>query len=535
MKAKRGKVDATSIVDMVAAGWAAALEVPAVDLDANFFALGGDSLTAMHVLGTIQDELGVPATFADLLQAPELGAFVDRISKLSKAGTTRKRRRTTPLTPVQHARWQGRRGNTGAEVFWVHEIEGALNVDALGRAVDALVRRHEILRTVFPRRILRPRQVVTPFRPGLLRMVDLTKEARQQRLSTVVQRIVDEDFREFDFERGPLFRATLVTFAPRRHVFSIAGSEMVVDASVRKLVVDAVSTLYELYDREGSDENYPYPRAQYSDYAQERRALVPRSRYHEQLFYWREKVRTTTAGLSVPGMTQPPSTAEPRDPPTRSLQLDGRLVADVRRTARALSTTPFNVLAAGFVILVHAVADVEVPTFTTTLSHRDVAGADDLVGSFYNNVLVVVPLRDDIKCGSDLVVATAAATGEAFRHGDVPLSVALRLRKDSPAPSQLRTDSVRFQLHTAAGELRLPRLRVRPVQPPWTPVLDFYVAATETDAGGLDLYFSCRHDVPRVVVDNSLAAYRRVVRAIVDDPGVPLDRLLRTAREALRR
>lgn len=529
----------TQVAGVVEQAWTSALGVDGADGHDNFFALGGDSLTAMRLLGAIQEETGLPVTYSDLLNTPDLGPFIDHLSRMKadgSGGRVSRRARVGPLTPVQLHHWRSRKGHSSAEVYWAYEIEGGLDIEALRGALQELVRRHEILRSTFRRRFLRARQVVGPVRDDVLRVVDLSDMGpKQHRTATALRQIVEEDYQSFDFSRGPLLRATLAIIGPRRYIFSIAGSEMVIDASVRRLFASALGTLYELLHEGKSAEDYPYPRMQFSDYVAHRKALVNRSGYQDQLLYWREKVRSLEPGVEVAGVVERGPDAKPVSPPVRTLQLTRDAVADVRRTGRELSTSAFNVLTAAFAVVLHAVAENEAPAFTTTFSHRDVAGADELIGSFYNNVLVAVPLGEDVKSGADVVAATVAATSEAFQHSEVPLGMVLQLRKAHPTGTQLRSDSVRFQLHTHPGEIRFPGVRMRPVQPPWTPALDLYLSATETPSGALDLSFTCRADLPRVIVENTLPAYRRVLRLLTSDPDVPADDLLHAAKTTLRR
>lgn len=46
------------------------LELPHVDVDSNFFELGGDSLLAIRVLSAIARDCGIELSFGDFIDAP---------------------------------------------------------------------------------------------------------------------------------------------------------------------------------------------------------------------------------------------------------------------------------------------------------------------------------------------------------------------------------------------------------------------------------------------------------------------------------
>lgn len=527
----------------IATAWAGVLGIDEVAPDDNFFALGGDSFAAVRLLAAVDELTGVALTFADVLEAPVLQEFAARVAERAGKPTRTKRRRrnstTAPMTFMQSWRWRVRKRNpTSAEVWWLYEIEGALDVDALSRAVDELAVRHEILRTVFRRRFGRRRQIVQPLQPGLLRLVDPsadgTKRLRSNEVTEAAQRVIAEDFETpFDYERGPLFRATLIVMGQQRYLFSFVGNEMVMDASCRGVVTASLSTLYALLAEGGSAEDYPYPPIQFRDYAWEQRARTKRSQHLSDLAYWRDKIRSLEPGVGLRGHTLPATIDWTVPIPDRTLDLSPKLHAEIRETARAFSMSTFNVLTAGFAVMFHAMADTDTPAFTTTIALGDVRGADQLIGTFYNVILIAVPLAG-MSTADDLLRATSETTKEAFLHGHALFPEVERLRRVAPPDdSLLDTTHVRFQLHDEPGEFQFPGVRMRPVPPAFKSMHHFYVMATITARDGLAFYLSSRPDFPRQIVNNFLPAFRRVLELLSDDPGVELATLIDTASRGL--
>src|SRR5262249_33164332 len=97
-------------------------------------------------------------------------------------------------------------------------MNGNLNVAALERTLDEIVRRHEVLRTVFVTAAGQPRQVVTQHQPRTLEVIDLSGLSQVDREAEAKARIAAEAQRPFDLSRGPLLRAELLRLAEDEHV-----------------------------------------------------------------------------------------------------------------------------------------------------------------------------------------------------------------------------------------------------------------------------------------------------------------------------
>src|SRR6478609_6380313 len=111
-----------------------------------------------------------------------------------------------PLSPAQHGVWVVGQFLTDNALYGVHRelwLRGRLDAAALRRALDELVRRHEILRTTY-RGDVEAVQVIGPARGAAFEIVDAYGRDHAVELAGAELR------RPFDLERGPVFRATLL-------------------------------------------------------------------------------------------------------------------------------------------------------------------------------------------------------------------------------------------------------------------------------------------------------------------------------------
>ena len=143
---------------IVAEVFAEVLGVDRVGLDDDFFALGGDSLIATRVSARLQLALGREVPVRYLFDASTVGDLAEYLHR-HRGGPARPplrvmpRPERVPLSYAQQRLWFLNRFEGGVATYnmpTAFRISGALDVEALGAALDDVLARHESLRTIFP-------------------------------------------------------------------------------------------------------------------------------------------------------------------------------------------------------------------------------------------------------------------------------------------------------------------------------------------------------------------------------------------------
>ncbi len=204
--------------ELLAEIWAGVLRVPRVGVEDSFFDLGGDSLLATRLVSRVREALGVELPLRALFEAPTVAGLAAWIGESETEALPPIRRipreGSLPLSFAQERLWLVDRLAPGLAVYnlpYAVRLRGELDVPALERALNEITRRHEALRTSFALVAGEPRQVVHPFEPWELAVVDLTA-AQFAEHSLAMGR------RPFDLEREPrLLRAELARLGPRDH------------------------------------------------------------------------------------------------------------------------------------------------------------------------------------------------------------------------------------------------------------------------------------------------------------------------------
>ncbi|HEY0014879.1 MAG TPA: amino acid adenylation domain-containing protein, partial [Longimicrobium sp.] len=289
----------TPVEEVLAGIWAEVLGLERVGVEESFFERGGHSLLATRVVSRVREVFGVELPLRALFEGPTVAELAGRVEEMRRAGLpvlppVVPTERTEPplLSFAQERLWfldRFERG-TSYNLPFTLRLRGALDVDALERALGEIVRRHEALRTVFAEVDGSPVQVIAPSSGLPVPVKDLSHLPEETREAEVQRELVEEGgARPFDLSAGPLFRAALLRLGAEEHVLLLSMHHIVSDGWSMGVLYRELSALYEAY-REGRTSPLPELPVQYADYAVWQRAQLEGEALDQQLSYWRERL-----------------------------------------------------------------------------------------------------------------------------------------------------------------------------------------------------------------------------------------------------
>jgi len=176
--------------------------------------------------------------------------------------------------------------NTSYNVPRTRRVVGPLDVEALRRAFDVLVARHEILRTTYGFHEEQAVQVVNGPRPVDLRVVDVSNLSPDQRAAETERLVLEQARRPFDLSRDQILRVTVIRHGDAEHVLHLDSHHIAFDGWSREILFRELSALY----REavgGAAANLPALPIQYADYAIFEREHLAGDRLERLLGYLR--------------------------------------------------------------------------------------------------------------------------------------------------------------------------------------------------------------------------------------------------------
>ncbi|MER5428955.1 non-ribosomal peptide synthase/polyketide synthase [Streptomyces sp. NPDC002588] len=379
--------------------YARALRVPAVTIDDDFFALGGDSIVAIQLL-VLARRAGLELTPRDVFRhrtaaqlatvartaadpdesadAPWPQPTEDELATL-QGGFPLTITEVLPLGPLQegfffHALVDGTEHDAYV-VQQVIELVGPVDGDHLRRAAQRLLDRHAPLRACF-RQLPdgRPAQVVPAGVDLPWREVDLSAQEPGVRAGLAETVAADERARRFDLARPPLLRCALVRFGEDRSRLVLTFHHIVADGWSLPVLHRELLALY-------GEEPASLPEvAPYRDYL----ARIARADREAARDAW----RSALAGIDGPTRLIETPAAGPIEPAQIRVELPERTTARLAARAREHGVTLGTVLQAAWGLLLAGLTDRRDIVFGTTVSGRDAAvdGIDSMVGLFINTL-----------------------------------------------------------------------------------------------------------------------------------------------------
>jgi len=531
--------------ELVAGAFAELLNVEAVGVHDDFFALGGHSLLATRLVSRLRKILGVEIELRRVFEAPTVAQIAARVESASSEAPELSPIAVQPRPPgearfplsfAQERLWILDRlepGNTAYNIPMAVEFRGELEWGHLAGSFQALIARHEALRTTFVREGDRPLQVIHERAAFSLPAVDLGRLEPGCRGRELERALAREAATPFSLERGPLLRALLLSWEgpPRRPTASRLVLDLhhaVADGWSAGVMMREIAVCYRA-SLAGETAVLPRLPVQYADWAVWQRRFLEGAELERQVGYWRERLAGLPPALDLP-------TDRPR-PAVRSFRggrvhgsIDPALTAALQALARRSGVTLFAVLLTAFKLLVARHAGADDLAVGTPIAGRRRAEAEGLVGIFLNTLVLRTELdsaEGDGPTFSELLARIWETARGAYAHQDVPferLLDELRPERDlSRTPLfQVFFNMLNLPLETAD----LGPARLEPVAMPDAPAkFEITLYARESGRGiELDWVYNAELFKPERMAELA-AQYRLVLEQAVASPERPVGAL----------
>ncbi|MCF6522532.1 non-ribosomal peptide synthetase [Streptomyces sp. JJ36] len=491
----------------VAALWAEVLKTDVVSAGDDFFDLGGHSLLAGRVVSRLSRRYGRRIPVRTLFDNPTVTALAARLDaeteteaeadagtaagpspavpppgapeapapaarpappgpaagdgpvplpRAAESGGPAPGHVLLPASPGQARLWFLHRLDPGSATAYLMsgqvEIHGHVDEDALQRAVDVLVDRHESLRTALVDVDGEPRQAIAPHATVSLDRGDLRTLPQSAREEEAGRLLREAATRPFDLTRAPLLRLTLLRTGADRRVLSLVLHHAICDRWSVAVLVRELVTVYEALT-EGREPDLPPLPVQYADHAAWQRARLDSPETEAQLAHWREKLR------DLPVVDLP--TDHPRPPvqtfhgAVRTRTLPGEVLRTLEHIGRREGATLFMVLLAAYYVLLQRYSGRHDLAVGSPVAGRGRPETEGLIGFFVGNLVLRTDLSSD-PAFTGLVARVRDTCLDAYAHADVPFE---RLVEETGAARDLSRTPL-FQTVFSFGNVEVPQTRM---------------------------------------------------------------------------
>jgi hypothetical protein len=422
------------------------------------------------------------------------------------------------------SRYQSDPDNVGYNIAYTLRLSGDLDVEALRRSLNEIVRRHEVLRTRFDTVSGRAVQLIEESLVLNLELVDLSqlpeseREARGQELARA------EPTAPFNLRRTPLLRVGLVRLAAQEHLLWLTTHHIVFDGASAGVLFGELGRLYTAY-REGRPSPLDELPFQYGDYAVWERDWLQGPALEEQLGYWRRQLR----GMKPLELPANRSRSEVQSSWGASLYmtLPPELAERIRQLSRREGVTLYMLLLAAFKVLLSRYCKQEDICVGSPASARTLPGTESLIGFFANAMVIRTDLGGNPSF-RELLRRVRDVTLGAYKHQDMrfeklleglelpgpPFRVIFTLQSKPAAPFELPGLSVSFL--NVAADAGVPSFLLRSD-------LDVYLQEVEGGFRGFWVYSPDLFD--EATVSRLIECFRLILAEMVRDPEKTLDNL----------
>ncbi|MES2733434.1 MAG: non-ribosomal peptide synthase/polyketide synthase [Bacteroidota bacterium] len=505
--------------------WQTLLSVDKVGMHDNFFELGGHSLLATRVVSAVRKALDVELTVKDFFLYPsiaELSIYLQAQTKgsLLPAIEVIERPALIPLSFSQERLWfiDQLEGSLAYHMPVALRLKGALNHDAITLALQAIVNRHEVLRTVIDQEEGQPYQRVLPPNQWQLTIVEA---ADNDALSAALATYLDTPF---DLTKDAMLRAQLIRVSENEHILVMVMHHIASDGWSTGILVQELVELYSAYLENRPAQIEPLA-IQFADYALWERTYLDGAVLEQKLAYWQTKLAGVET-LNLPTDYPRPavkSTAGVMTP----IHLDKDLANQLQKLAKEQGATLYMTLLAAFKVLLHRYSGQVDICVGSPISGRTQQEMEALIGFFVNTLA----LRSDLSHNPSFVTLLKQVkhtTLGAYDNQEAPFEKVVEAVVKERDLSRSPLFEVMFILQNLP---EVPNMNVGDVQlsayemQHSTAQFDLTIALEDSGEGLTGYAEYCVDLFTEETIQRMIGHYTEILRGIVQAPATPIGSL----------
>jgi amino acid adenylation domain-containing protein len=534
--------------------WQELLGIGQIGIHDNFFEMGGNSLMATQLLSRLRQVFTVAIPLETVFDNTTIGQLAKALNVYKRAAAAREPKPAAPVIaepvirledaakekipsplvaqarperlplsftlvprerplrlPLSHAQqrlWfitQLEENSTQYNIPEALRLHGELDCEALERAINAIVARHEILRTRFTEVDGEPIQIIEPELQIALSMKDcsaLNEAAQEEKIAEAARK---ELAQSFNLTTGPLLRVKLLKLGDQEYVLFRTFHHIVSDGWSRGIFTRELMVLYEAF-REGRENTLEPLPLQYADFALWQREFLDEEAVERELEYWKEKLKGIPEQLPL---------AHDRPRPLRQTfaaelsqaTVPAETVAALRHLGQERQATLYMTLLAVFALLLRRYSGQDDIIVGSPVANRQDSRLEQLIGLFVK-----------------FLAGVRRSALEAYLHQDVPFEKLVEELSPQRSLNVTPIFQVLFAMQNAPVSVhRLQNLAFEPIRGGHSTVrTDLEVHAYE-HSGQITFYWLYKRDLfDRWRIEQMSRHYVRMLELVLANPDWPV-------------
>ncbi|HEY1388132.1 MAG TPA: amino acid adenylation domain-containing protein, partial [Ktedonobacterales bacterium] len=473
------------------------------------------------------------------LPSIESRAGQDRAARGDASDTTRRRIATrnsagpAPLSFAQERLWffdQLVPGCPAYNSYRALRLTGSLDITTLGRTLDALIARHEALRTTFPMIDDSPVQLVNPAISAPLTVDDLSMFSGDEQAAALRTRIVAAARAPFDLAHHSLFRSVLLRLGAEEHALVLVMHHIIFDGWSAQVLVRELSAIYTAFAA-GKEMPLAELPIKYADFAVWQREQMRGKRLETQLAYWQQQFADGIPVLQLPTDHRRPAVQAFAGARAAS-RLPTALLSGLRALCRSERATLFMTLLTGYYALLARYSGQDRIVIGSPIAGRTRVETEGLIGCFINTLALNTDLSGDPSF-RELLRRVRRNALDAYSHQELPFERLVEALAPERDLSRTPVFQTMFQLRNMATKARTAPEMLEPTMlhieelevDPGIAKFDLTLEAEERLDG---IECSCEYATDlfeRSTIERMLGHYGMLLESAVTDPDLPLSRL----------
>src|SRR5262249_44778248 len=325
-----------------------------------------------------------------------------------------------PLSFSQERLWfldQLEPGGYTYNLLAAYRLNGQVNITALQQSINEIIRRHEVLRTVFRSAGGQPEQIILPSMTVKIPLLDLRGLASEAARESEVRRLAKEEAqRPFDLSRGPLLRIRLLQLADDEYLLFRAMHHLVIDGWSGGVLFRELAQFYEAFSNR-QPLLLPDLPIQYADFATWQRQWLQGETLETHLSYWKKNLQDIpTLQLAT---DRPRPAIQTSHGAHQPFVLSDTLSAGIKSLSHRHGVTLFMVLLAAFQTLLARYTGQTEIVIGSPIAGRNRGEIESLIGFFLNMLALRIDLSGN-PTFRELLSRTREVCLDALAHQDLP-------------------------------------------------------------------------------------------------------------------